>query len=1136
MCRILGLLALTMPALAADRPIDFNRDVRPILSNNCFACHGPDEKERKAELRLDVREGAIAKSETSIAVVPGKPEASELIARLTTDKSSKKMPPTKTGKVLTPAEVAILTQWVKEGAPYAKHWAYVPPVRPEVPTNKTEWGNNPIDRFVLARLEKEGLKPSAIADRAILARRVALDLTGLPPNPVEASMFIQDKYPGAFERYVDGLLRKPAYGEHWARNWLDLARYADSAGYADDPLRNIWAYRDYVIKSLNANKPFDQFTIEQLAGDLLPSPTDEQLIATAFHRNTMTNNEGGTNDEEFRNVAIVDRVNTTLTTWMGTSIACAQCHTHKYDPITQKEYFGLFAILNNTADADRGDESPLHSFYSETQQKQRAEWQAELANIEARFKAALASNLPRQKAWEASISLSPRWASPTPVVGKGSLTVRADGSLFAEKVAGKESFVVELPVASTRLTALRLEALTDAKLPGTGPGHGGGNLVISRISANLVPPATSRPSGRFVRVSLPGPGKMLSLAEVQVFSGAENVALKGEAKQSSTAYEGPAKLAIDGNTDGRYANKSVTHTDTEANPHWEVDLKSTQPIDRVVVWNRLDGVEARLAGYRVELLNEKREVVWTVTPKTAPMPSATHETSGARAITFASAFADYEQTGFPASAVIDPSPKKQNGWAVGGSIGKPHTITLVPGAPVDVPAGSRLVVTIEQQSNQPKHVLGAFRLNVSDEPGIASSARLPADVLAALAVAADKRTEAQRLAIADYYVRQVADETKADRERVAAVTKSMAEMKPSTVPILKELQGNQRRKTKFQFRGNFLDVGEEVTEGVPSIFGGTARTRLEMARWLVSPENPLTARVTVNRLWEQLFGTGLVRTSEEFGTQGEQPSHPELLDWLATEMIRLKWDQKAMLKLIVTSATYMQSSRVTKESFERDPENRLLARGPRLRLTAEMVRDQSLSAAGILSTKMYGPSVKPPQPSLGLSAAFGSSIDWKTSEGEDRYRRGLYTEWRRSNPYPAMSTFDAPNRDVCVVRRNQTNTPLQALVTLNDVVYVEAAQALARRMMQEGGATSADRAAFGFRAVLIRSPRPEETQRLVKLFEEAKASLAKDPKKANTLATVPLGPSRFGVPIEDVAAWTVVANVILNLDEALMRP
>ncbi len=688
-------------------PVDFNRDVRPILSNNCFACHGPDEKERKADLRLDLREGALADIEGRKAVSPGKPEASELLKRLTATKASHKMPPAKTGKTVSAAEIDTLTRWIKEGAPYAKHWAYAKPVRVEPPAVTVPGWTSPVDRFLAAKLAKEGLTPLPEADRYALARRAALDLTGLPPTAAEVEAFVKDPSPGAFDKYVDVLLRKDRFGEHWARNWLDLARYADSAGYADDPLRTIWAFRDYVIKSLNANKPFDQFTIEQLAGDLLPNPTEEQIVATAFNRNTLTNNEGGTSDEEFRNVAVVDRVNTTLTTWMGTSIACAQCHTHKYDPISQKEFFALFAILNNTADADRADETPVYSFFSESQKKQRTGIEAEVAALEAKFKKANPALDAGRKAWEVKLTLNPNWARPKPSVPKGvaDLVVRDDGTIFAEKPAAKATYSIEVPLALKRLTAFQLEALPDPKLPGMGPGHAGGNFVVSRVTAQLVPPTAARPTGRFVRVSLAGPNRILSLAEVQVFAGQMNVALKGEAKQSSTDYDGQAKFAIDGKTDGDFAKMSVTHTAISKDPWWEVDLKSASAIDRIVVWNRTGGVEDRLAGYRLELLNDQREVVWSTEGKSVPKPSATHETNGSRAIAFASAFADFEQAGFEAAAVLNPEAKKPSGWAIGGSTGQRHSLSLVLASGVDVPDGSKLVVTIEQTSAQANHTL-----------------------------------------------------------------------------------------------------------------------------------------------------------------------------------------------------------------------------------------------------------------------------------------------------------------------------------------------------------------------------------------------------------------------------------------------
>jgi hypothetical protein len=680
----------------------------------------------------------------------------------------------------------------------------------------------------LARLAREGLEPSAEADPAALMRRVALDLTGLPPTGEEWESGRVGEGEKAYEAYVDRLFASPAYGEHWAHLWLDLARYADSAGYADDPPRTIWLFRDYVIRALNANVPLDQFTIEQIAGDLLTNPTQDQLIATAFHRNTLTNNEGGTNDEEFRNVAIVDRVNTTLAVWMGTTMACAQCHNHKYDPISQEDYFRFFALFNNTEDADKKDESPILALWSEEQERQKAAWAMEIKELEGTLSNVTPELLDAQKKWE----------------------------------------------------------------------------------------------GEF--------------------------------------------------------------------PQEEAELLLT-----------------------------------------------------------------------------------------------------------------------------------------------------PDNILALLSKPAHERNEAQQAELTKYYL-SIAPSRHAGRQRLASLKKQLAEMKPAaSVPIMREVPDKQRRVTKIQRRGNFLELDKEVSPGTPASFHslpeGAAVDRLAMARWLVDENNPLTARVFANRFWEQLFGIGIVTTSEEFGSQGELPSHAELLDWLATELIRLKWDQKAFLKKIVMSATYRQSARVTPELAARDPDNRLLGRGPRVRLSAEMVRDQALAVSGLLSPKMYGPPVKPPQPTLGLTAAFGSGIDWQSSKGEDKYRRALYTTWRRSNPYPSMSAFDAPNREVCTVRRVRTNTPLQALVTLNDPVYIEAAQALARRIVAKGGATPQQQVAFAVRVCLAREPMAAEAERLSGFYQDALVEFRAEQDAAQKMATEPLGPAPEGTDLAELAAWTVVANVLLNLDEMLMK-
>jgi len=1160
---LVGVFATVAVAPAADPVVDFNRDIRPILSNNCYACHGPDDAARKADLRLDNFAGATGQDGGTAAVVAGDPAKSSLVERVTSKERGEVMPPPKTGKKLTEKETALLAAWVKQGGKYAKHWSYEPPVRPKVPAGAT----NPIDAFIRAKLAPLGLKPSPEADRYTLVRRVALDLTGLPPTWKEVEEFVNDKSANAYEKMVDRMLAKPAFGEHWARLWLDLARYADSAGYADDPARTIWAFRDYVIKSLNANKPFDRFTIEQIAGDLLPKATDDTHTATAFHRNTMTNSEGGTNDEEFRNAAVVDRVNTTMAVWMGTSMACAQCHTHKYDPITQTEYFKFFAILNNTADADRKDESPVLSIYSEPQIAQRAAYERELETLTAKLAKPAAEVLAKQAAWEKALPRTVEWRTPKPrFLSWADLEAKVndDGSVLVTRAEKTDTYTVELPLTGDALTAIRLEALPHDSLPGKGPGLSpNGNFVLSNLSAAILPPTGGAArEGRYVRVTLPGKQKHLMLAEVQVFSGKDNVALKGKAKQSGTAFAGDARRAIDGNTNGLYYDgNSVSHTNTQDDPWWEVDLTADKAIDKLVIWNRTDfSTPQHLANFTVQLLDAKRKVVWEETVVAPPKPSRELKLNGSRAVKLVQAIADYTQPQFDAANAINNPTPKTTGWAVGGKSGAKHTLTVVPAAPVAIPAGSKLVVTLDQSFNMEKHLLGHFRIGYSTQPGAMEVARIPTNVAAALAVELAKRTKEQAATVTDYYL-SVAPETKALRERQATVTKLLADLKPAvTVPVLKELTDKQRRTTKLQFRGSFQDLGPVVTEGLPAALHGLPKgakaDRLALANWLVSKDNPLTARVTVNRFWEQIFGIGLVRTSEEFGSQGEPPTHPALLDWLAVEFMSpslvplspggeglgmrgnlpasTPWDVKRMLKLLVMSETYRQSSKVTPDLTEKDPDNRYYARGPRYRLSAETIRDQALAVSGLLSDKMYGPSVRPVRPSLGLNAAFGGNLDWKTSAGEDRHRRGLYTEWRRTSPYPSMATFDAPSREACTIRRIRTNTPLQALVTLNDPVYIEASQALARKAV-DAGKTPAEKVTAMFKLALGRPPSEKELARVVKLYEDAKADFAKDKAKAAEFATKPIGPlPKDSDPVE-LAAWTTVANVLLNLDEMLMR-
>ncbi|MFO0892047.1 MAG: PSD1 and planctomycete cytochrome C domain-containing protein [Isosphaeraceae bacterium] len=816
--------------------MDFNREVRPLLAKNCFACHGSDEAKRAKGLRLDVRDAALKPLKSGDpAIVPGDPDGSALVARITEEDETLRMPPKKSGNRLTEAEVETLTRWIKDGAKYAEHWALVPPRAEDPPAvTQASWPRNGLDFWILARLEKEGLKPSPEADPYTLLRRVSLDLRGLPPSPRELDRFLNDRAPGAYERAVDRFLEDPAYGERWARMWLDLARYADSAGYGSDPLRTIWRYRDWVIDAFNRNLPYERFTIEQIAGDLLPGASLDQKMATAFHRNTMTNTEGGTDDEEFRVAAIKDRVDTTMQVWMGLTMGCAKCHSHKYDPLTNEEYYKFYAIFNQTADTDLPDESPVIRV-------------------------------------------------PTPEIEQKTREV-------------------------------------DARV--------------------------------------------------------------GEVKE------------------------------------------------------RMDRAAASPSLVTAQVMWEER-----------------------------------------ASASADPS----------------HA---------------------------------AARKDV------------PKEILAILDTPLAKRTREQAGKLRDHF-RSIAPELKPLRDEIAALEKQRPEV--PTLPVMVELPGEKRRVTKVLRKGNFLDPGAPVQPAVPQALhplpDGTPAPldRLGLARWLVDRRNPLTARVAVNRYWAQLFGTGIVETEEDFGTQGDLPSHPELLDWLAVRYMDLNWDTKALLRLIVTSATYRQSSRATPEILARDPRNRLVARMPRVRLEAEMVRDQALELGGLLSRKVGGPSVFPPQPEGLWQAAFNGQRTWATSEGTDKYRRALYTFWRRTVPYPSMATFDAPSREICAIKRVRTNTPLQAFVTLNDPVYVEAAQGLARRIVREGGSSAEDRVRHGLRLCLCRPPHPRQVEQLVRLFEEEKSRFASSKAEALALATEPIGPLPAGMDPADLAAWTTVANVLLNLDGVLTK-
>jgi len=1136
--------------------VDFNYDIRPLISSKCFHCHGPDEGSREAGLRLDLRAEAIKERDGVRAIVPGDPAASELLIRITTKDRDEVMPPPKENHPLTAAEVELFRRWIAEGAEYKPHWSFVKPVRLTVPVidNQPSAISNPIDAFIRAKLAGTGLAPSPEADRPTLIRRVALDLTGLPPTPAETEAFVNDPRPDAYERLIDRLLASPAYGERWAKMWMDLARYADSTGYGSDKFRlNIWPWRDWLITAFHRNLPYDQFSIEQLAGDLLPNATTEQIVATAFHRNTMTNVEGGTNDEEWRVAAVKDRIATTGQVWMGLTVGCAQCHTHKFDPITHHDYYRFYGVFNQTEDSDREDEEPKMPLPTAEERTKTETLKGEIVTIEGRMKKRSAEFDAEQVAWEKQMARPAEWqplaAHEVKTASGITLAAQADGSRLAIGSDRPESDTYTLKVASDLrgITAVRVEVLPDDSLPARGPGRAeNGNAVLSEFRVLHGPTGAKPPRGRYVRVTLPKAPTGLVLAEVQVFSGGQNIAPKGAASQSSTDFGGEARRANDGKTDGNYDRKSVSHTNVGDGQWWELDLKADAEIEGVTIWNRTGaGLEARLKNFRVSILDAARQPVWEEVVAESPKPSLALFPGGVKNVALRNPSTDFAQPAFGATAALDGDPK--TGWAWAGEVGRAHAAVFELAAPLDA-AGGELTLILRQDYGT-RHTLGRFRVS-------ATTQKLPPrevseSIKAILAIAPEQRTPEQREQLSAFF-RPLSKHFALLGKELEGKRAELAVIKPVALPVLRELPAEKQRATHILLKGNYLAPGEKVESGLIAEFAASVPAdakidRLAAARWLFAPENPLTARVTVNRYWARLFGTGLVETEEDFGSQGALPSHPELLDWLAVTFQSPKsgdpvqpglgWDMKALLRLMVTSATYRQSSKATPAMLEKDARNRLLARAPRLRLEAEAVRDQALLLSGLLSSKIGGPSVYPPQPDGLWKVAFnGGQNAYPTSKGEDRYRRGLYTFWRRTMPPPGMTTFDAPSRESCTLRRQPTNTPLQAFVTMNDPVFVECSQALARRIVREGGVETNARLRFALRLCTGRPADDAQMRALAALYENELATYRADTAAATKLATQPLGPLPDGTAdAAEYAAWTVVANVLLNLDSVLTR-
>ncbi len=1040
----LPLLAVAGTLLFASSPaaerIQFNRDIRPIFSDTCYACHGPDENKVKGKLRLDSIEAARKGGKSGEpAITPGHPEKSEVMKRLLTTDADDHMPPAEFHKVLTKDQIALVERWIKDGAEYQGHWAFQIPVKPAIPSTIPAGGNE-IDAFLAQGLAAKGLKPNGDAPKATLLRRAALDLTGLPPSEADLQAYLADSSSDGWSKAIDRLMASPHYGENMAMQWLDFARYADSNGFQSDTQRTMWPYRDWVIKAFNDNKPFDTFTVEQLAGDLLPNATRDQIVATAFHRNHRLNGEGGRIVEEWFAENVIDRIETTGSTWMGLTMNCCRCHDHKYDPISQKEFYQFFAYFNSndetgvlgefggSATTRRGGNTPpILRLPTDEEQKKIDETTAKLNQAEAALKATptaqperFAQWLDRQRAAFSKEGLAWQALPDEKVKSKENAQFKRldDGSwLVSGATAAKETYVVEATPAPGLLTAVRLEAFPDDSLPGKSLGRSSnGNFVLSGLEVRL----------------LTADGKTTNLPLVKAESDYDQ-------KGWSIAKLGPAPM-----TKGK-AKKADTN---------------------------------------------------------------------------------------------------KAGWAIGGNmpgnnVPRKAIFTV---APTNIPAGAKLILVMRQEAVS-THSIGRFRLTLSgQDPKLLS---LKADAASEatrrlLVKPADQITAADKKALEKLFADSPEHPRSAATAKVAAAkaAQDAALAAPVTVMVMKEI--DKPRDAFVLLRGEYDKIGPKVEralfKALPPMPAGEPNNRLGFARWLVNGQHPLTARVWVNRAWERFFGIGLVKTSENFGSQAEWPSNPELLDWLAVEFVDRKWDMKAMQKLIMTSAAYRRSAAVTPEMLEKDPDNRLVARGPRFRLPAEVIRDQALWTAGLLVDKQGGPSVKPymPEAVWDETSVYGDMRNYKADTGEGLWRRSLYTIWKRTAAPPTMLLFDSTGREVCTVKRSRSNTPMQALSLLNEVTFVEAARKLAEQSLRQPGDNDA-KLAWTFRKVVRRDATSTELAILRKGLDKRLATYAADPTLASKLLATGISPAASDLDRNQLAAWTATANILLNLDETVTR-
>ena len=1040
-----GILTAQFPLIGDENlpeTVQFNRDIRPILSNKCFTCHGPDEKRRKGKLRLDVE--AEAKADV---IVPGKLTDSEFWARITSTDVDELMPPAKAKKPLTPKEIGLFKRWIEQGAKYEGHWAFISPKIPKPPKGTLKWGNNPIDHFVLKQLETNGLKPSPEASRELLIRRVTFDLTGLPPTLAEVDAFVNDQSPNAYEKVVDRLLASKSYAERMTLHWMDVARYGDSSVHHADGPRTMWPWRDWVINAYHTNKSFKDFATEQLAGDLIPNATLEQKIATGFNRNHGTTDEGGLIVEEYRVEYVVDRVKTTGNVFLGLSMECGQCHSHKYDPISHKEYYQFFAFFNNNADSGKqtrgGNAPPMVDVVSK-------------------------ENLAKRQAAEAKVKAANN---------KIAAHRKSVQDVFEKWTAEAAKNVDAQPQEPAGLLAhFPLDAFKDRK---------GTDLVNEKNE-----------------VKWEGGGRTVTGQSGQAFRVESNGFINVKGVQPPE-WNQPFSFGCWVKPDAGNANGALFSKMNEGNAYRGFDL-----------WLQQGSVGTHL------ISKWQDNAIKVVSKAKVPAKKWTH------------VFVTYDGKGKAAGTKIYINGKVQEhnieADGLNGTIQTPKEFRI----------GRRF--NTAQANNIEIDDVRLYSRELIEADINAVSGSNPIAPL--LAITPDKRTPKQTETLLNHYLNNI-DQThqRLVAEKRAAEAEIAAANKSKVNTMIMGDRGDMR-KTYVLDRGHYEHPlkEEEIKPGVPAFLppmpDGAPANRLGLAQWLTRPDHPLTARVAVNRYWSLLFGQGIVKSVSDFGTQGAWPTHPALLDWLATDFVKNDWNIKRTFKQIVMSATYRQSSKLNHELYSQDPENNLIARGPRFRLQGEFVRDNALAVSGLLVDKAGGPGVKPYQPpGLWNEVSLSGNVRFRQDSGENLYRKSMYTYWKRSAPAPSMTIFDAPTREKCMVERPRTNTPLQALVTLNDPQFTEAARNLAQRIIREGGKTAQERVTYGYRLTTARHPKPIALNILVSAYNEELENFKKNTEAADKFLAV--GESKRDESINNAehAAWTIVASMLLNLDEVITR-